>query len=188
MSKRSSHDEYWQNAITNEPKRGDIFYVAIPNSVGHEMRNDRPGVIVSCDALNHNSGQLTVALCSKSNTREMPCHVAIQSATGSTVMCEHITTVDRSRLGRYLGTCTEEEMDQINAAIGNALNLPALTPCKADKQGEKTKGDTEGTKREAGRMAAVMAETEVEVYKSVYENLLDKVLKRAMSVGVRADR
>lgn len=179
MSKRSSHDEYWQNAITNEPKRGDIFYVAIPNSVGHEMRNDRPGVIVSCDALNHNSGQLTVALCSKSNTREMPCHVAIQTASGSTVMCEHITAVDRSRLGRYLGTCTDDEMKAIDDAIANALDLPISRPCKDAQQGSVAKGDTESTKREVGRISAIMAETEVAVYKSVYENLLDKVLKRA---------
>ena len=35
--------------------RGEIYWVDIPNAIGHELMKDRPAIIVSCDALNDNS-------------------------------------------------------------------------------------------------------------------------------------
>ena len=39
----------------NAMRRGEIYWVDIPNAIGHELMKDRPAIIVSCDALNDNS-------------------------------------------------------------------------------------------------------------------------------------
>lgn len=59
MVKRST---FPANAIM----RGEIYWVDIPNAIGHELMKDRPAIIVSCDELNGNSPvvQVDIALLS----------------------------------------------------------------------------------------------------------------------------
>lgn len=46
----------------NAMRRGEIYWVDIPNAIGHELMKDRPAIIVSCDALNDNSPVVQVDL------------------------------------------------------------------------------------------------------------------------------
>lgn len=48
----------------NAMRRGEIYWVDIPNAIGHELMKDRPAIIVSCDALNDNSPVVQVVYCS----------------------------------------------------------------------------------------------------------------------------
>lgn len=50
----------------NAMRRGEIYWVDIPNAIGHELMKDRPAIIVSCDALNDNSPVVQVVYCSAS--------------------------------------------------------------------------------------------------------------------------
>jgi len=128
-------------------KRGDIFYIEIPYATGHEMEKDRPGIVVSATAANVMRDVVQVVFCSASTQHQMPEHVEIHSTPRrSTAMCEHIYTVDKSRVGTYIGTATPEEMEQLEAALSKALAL-----------GAKSGGGgvlllcTEGSERPAGR-------------------------------------
>ena len=107
-------------------KRGDIFYIEIPYATGHEMEKDRPGIVVSATAANVMRDVVQVVFCSASTQHQMPEHVEIHSTPRrSTAMCEHIYTVDKSRVGTYIGTATPEEMEQLEAALSKALALGA---------------------------------------------------------------
>ena len=103
-------------------KRGDIVYVEIPYATGHEMMKDRPAVVVSSNAMNYTAPVVNVVYLTGSKQPDRPFHVEVRAAMSarhgsSTALCEHIYTVDKSRLGKILGTCSEEEMAAIDDGI-----------------------------------------------------------------------
>ena len=99
----------------NAMRRGEIYWVDIPNAIGHELMKDRPAIIVSCDALNDNSPVVQVVYCSASPKKELPEHITIRSTEQiSTALCENVYTVDKSRVGRFVGRCTRREMEQVD--------------------------------------------------------------------------
>ena len=65
----------------NAMRRGEIYWVDIPNAIGHELMKDRPAIIVSCDALNDNSPVVQVVYCSASPKKELPEHITIYAST-----------------------------------------------------------------------------------------------------------
>lgn len=64
----------------NAMRRGEIYWVDIPNAIGHELMKDRPAIIVSCDALNDNSPVVQVVYCSASPKKELPEHITIRAS------------------------------------------------------------------------------------------------------------
>ena len=108
----------------NAMRRGEIYWVDIPNAIGHELMKDRPAIIVSCDALNDNSPVVQVVYCSASPKKELPEHITIRSTEQiSTALCENVYTVDKSRVGRYVGRCTKREMEQVDLGLLSGLGL-----------------------------------------------------------------
>ena len=107
-------------------KRGDIYYIEINDEgvTGHEMMKSRPGIIVSRDDHNEAAATVQVVYCSASQHRELPEHVCIRSTPRpSTAMCEHIYTVDKSRLGNFVGHLTPQEMQRLDIGIMVALDI-----------------------------------------------------------------
>ena len=106
--------------------RGEIYYVAIPYATGHEMEKDRPAIVVSCEELNQTSPCVAVVMCSASPKKELPEHITIRTTpVVSTALCEHIYTVDKSRLGKFVGRCTKAEIAALDIGIMSALALGA---------------------------------------------------------------
>lgn len=129
----------------NAMRRGEIYWVDIPNAIGHELMKDRPAIIVSCDALNDNSPVVQVVYCSASPKKELPEHITIRSTEQiSTALCENVYTVDKSRVGRFVGRCTQREMEQVDLGL---LSGP-VRPCKPP--GGRG-GAGAGTRRHRGR-------------------------------------
>ena len=149
----------------NAMRRGEIYWVDIPNAIGHELMKDRPAIIVSCDALNDNSPVVQVVYCSASPKKELPEHITIRSTEQiSTALCENVYTVDKSRVGRFVGRCTRREMEQVDLGLAS--------PQEDEEEPEPVRGDTEdGT----ASMTLVIAQTERDTYKRMYESLLARM-------------
>lgn len=114
----------------NAMRRGEIYWVDIPNAIGHELMKDRPAIIVSCDALNDNSPVVQVVYCSASPKKELPEHITIRSTEQiSTALCENVYTVDKSRVGRFVGRCTRRTSASSLAWVwpSTALQAPRMT-------------------------------------------------------------
>ena len=112
-------------------KRGDIYYIEINDEgvTGHEMMKSRPGIIVSRDDHNEAAETVQVVYCSASQHRELPEHVGIRSTPRpSTAMCEHIYTVDKSRLGNFVGHLTHQELQWLDIGIMVALGIGGTEP------------------------------------------------------------
>lgn len=157
-------------------QRGDIYYIDIPYATGHEMEKDRPGIVVSCDALNETSPCVNVVFCSASSKRELPEHITIRSTPlPSTALCEHIYTVDKSRIGKLVGRATAAEIEMVNIGIMSGLNLgktELASPCEpvSEEQQSNSNGETDGS-----LLDLVRAQAERDTYKVLYERLLDRM-------------
>lgn len=152
--------------------RGEIYYVAIPYATGHEMEKDRPAIVVSCEELNRTSPCVTVVMCSASPKKELPEHITIRTTpVVSTALCEHIYTVDKSRLGKFVGRCTKSEMAAVDIGIISGLGLGAYDLARPMEEHpvsepfQPIKPDLE----------LAIVQVERDTYKRMYESLLDRM-------------
>lgn len=109
----------------DDVKRGEIYYISRGGyNTGSEQQADRPGVIVSNDKNNKNSQTLEVVYLTTRPKKELPTHCTIRS-TGrvSTVLCEQIHTVAVERIGKYIGVCTAQEMQNIDIGLMISIGL-----------------------------------------------------------------
>ena len=107
--------------------RGDIVYVRCDkhNSTGSEWAWDRPAIIVSNDTCNKFSPVVEVVFTTTSRRKHLlPTHVVVHSTpVKSIVLCESIYSVDKSRIDRIMGHCSEKELFRINRALAVSLGL-----------------------------------------------------------------
>lgn len=174
-----------------EIKRGNIHYIDIPNAIGHEMMKDRPGVIISCDPMNYTSPVVSVVFLTGSRPADAPYHVKVSAAASvrhgsSTALCEHIYTVDKSRVGKCMGRCSEEEMAAIDDGILMSLALgdgkykgpkskKAQAAAPKEGQREETRQARETAETSGSLLDLVRVQAERDTYKALYERLLDSM-------------
>ena len=165
--------------------RGDIFYVTrIGANVGSEQIAGRPAVIVSNDKNNEFSQTVEIVYCTTKPKEDLPTHCTIRStAVASTVLCEQVTTVDKQRLGDYVGSCTEDEMSRINTAIRVSLGLDEeyeqYNPFP-EKEAVSAPLDKENDSTTEDKAELIAIRCERDTYKSLYERLLNKLLPAGM--------
>ena len=119
----------------DDVKRGEIYYISRGGyNTGSEQQADRPGVIVSNDKNNKNSQTLEVVYLTTQPKNELPTHCTIRS-TGrvSTVLCEQIHTVAVERIGKYIGVCTAQEMQNIDIGLMISIGLGDAGGATKDK-------------------------------------------------------
>ena len=100
-------------------KRGEIYYI-YPSGSEHESEQvaGRPAIIVSNNKGNGFSPVVEVVFLTTKEKNPLPTHVEILSCKRPSIaLCEQIDTVSKSRIGKYNGKCTDEEMHKIDKAI-----------------------------------------------------------------------
>jgi mRNA interferase MazF len=110
-------------------KRGDIFYANLVSSVGSEQGGLRPVVIIQNDYGNlYSSTVIVTVMTSRIGAKiRLPVHVVLPPECGlkkeSIVMLEQIRTIDKQRLGCYIGHLNDVEMKEIDEALGISVGL-----------------------------------------------------------------
>lgn len=108
-------------------RRGDLYIADLGNPEGSEQGGVRPVVILQNDVGNLHSPTITIApLTSKTEKKKhQPTHYYIRKAKGldrpSTVLAEHIDTIDKKRILRYLGKVSKGQMRGIDEAVKEQL-------------------------------------------------------------------
>lgn len=154
--------------LPKEFKRGDIYYIdrAGGQSVGNEQTAGRPAIIVSNDAGNKHSDNITVVYLTTQPKSELPTHIFINSSQKvSIALCETVTTVSKQRAGDYYGAATPQEMQQIDKALAVALGLEPETAV--------TTSEPQADISQLSQQIAA-AKREVNFYKALYEETLEK--------------
>lgn len=143
--------------------RGDIHYIFESETSGSEMRAGRPAIIVSNNKCNSHSSVIEIVYLTTKSKTDLPTHVAIRSASKPSIaVCEQISSVNKSRVGSYIGTCTTAEMDAVNIAI--AISLAIDYPLSESNVGFDNI-----------RKKLSQAESERDMYKSMYKDILIKL-------------
>ena len=92
-----------------EIRRGDIYYADLTPVVGCEQGGRRPVLVIQNDVGNHHGSTVIVAaITSRRRKRRLPTHIGLPRLptglrTASFAMLEQVRTIDRMRLGAYIG-------------------------------------------------------------------------------------
>ncbi len=110
-------------------KRGDIYYAELDPVVGSEQGGIRPVLIISNEVGNKHGNTVIVApITSRIQTKaKIPTHILIECFDGldrdSIVLTEQIRTLDKQRLGKYVGTLDRDRLLAVNFATMISLEL-----------------------------------------------------------------
>lgn len=110
-------------------RRGDIYLVDLGTNVGSEQGGCRPVLILQNDVGNHFAPTLIAAPISTRYWKKagQPTHYIIEEvqnlSSPSVVLAEQIITIDKSRVQKYIGRVSDEQMRGIDRAVKISLGL-----------------------------------------------------------------
>ena len=113
-------------------KRGDVFWADLRPRSGSEQREWRPVVVISNDGFNLTSTWRSVIVVpvstSAAQARRSPTAIALAAGTGGlpkagVAVCHHVTTVDRTKLTKRLGTLPVTALVAVEGGLRAALDL-----------------------------------------------------------------
>lgn len=105
-----------------EIKRGQIYYCDFSPVVGSEQGGYRPCLIIQNKMGNKYSPTTIVAIITTRKTKaDLPTHIWLNSECGlpkeSMVECEQVRTIDKKRLKRFMGTVSQEVMEEVDKGL-----------------------------------------------------------------------
>ena len=107
--------------------RGDIYYANLSPVLGSEQGGVRPVIIIQNEKGNRFSKTIIVAPISTRMTKPpLPTHVLLPDAVMercSMVLLEQIRTIDKQRLGKWVGKVDGEVMTCIDNALRISLGI-----------------------------------------------------------------
>jgi len=122
-------------------KRGEIYWAELAPRSGSEQRGRRPVVVVSHDSFNRvpawRSVVVVPVLTSAAQTRRGPTAIDLPAGSGglarqSVALCHQVTTLDRQKLHRTIGTLAPAFLARVNAGLRAALDLGSEERDSAD--------------------------------------------------------
>ena len=115
-------------------KRGEIYYANLCPIVGSEQGGIRPVVILQNNKGNlHSRTKIVAAITGELDKPNLPTHVIFKSdcmKKESMVLLEQIRTIDKSRLGRFVGTMDSKTIKRVDKAILISFGLDYLEGLK----------------------------------------------------------
>lgn len=110
---------------TYMPESGDIIFIDINPTVGHEQGGYRPAVVISNNIFNKYT-KMAMILPITTNLKEFPTHYIIQNSKkiNGAVLCEHIKSVDyNARKIKFIEKMEKQDFDKVMEIINSCLNL-----------------------------------------------------------------
>ena len=110
-------------------KRGEIYYANLDPTVGSEQKGKRPVVICQNEMGNKHSPTVVVApITAKLTKNPLPTHVKLYSgkfgiSQDSIILTEQIRTIDRQRLGDYVGTLDNDALARLDTALSVSVGI-----------------------------------------------------------------
>ena len=112
---------------TQPIKRGDIYYAMLNPVVGSGQGDTHPVLVVQNDMGNKHSPTIVIVPISCNlNKNPLPTHVVIPYLSGlksDSLALAQIRTIDRSRLGEYIGRIDEDVQSEIDNALAIGIGI-----------------------------------------------------------------
>lgn len=110
-------------------KRGDVFWLDLPEQHGHEQHGRRPAVVVLSNNLVSNTQVVVVIpFTSRLKYRNLPSCVFVPRGEGglekdSVALVHQLRAVDKGRFGEQLGSLGESYLRELNDVLRDVLAL-----------------------------------------------------------------
>lgn len=113
-------------------KRGDVYWADLIPRSGSEQTGRRPVVVLSHDGFNQTPGWRSIIVVpistSSSQGKRGPTVIEIPSGTAglpktSFAVCHQVTTLDRAKLSKRLGSLPTEPLSEIEEGLKTAMDL-----------------------------------------------------------------
>ena len=105
------------------PKQGDIVYLDLNPTKGHEQKGKRPAIVVSINVFNEHT-KMAVVCPITSNMKDFPTHYKLEDTKKikGSVLCEHIRSIDyKERNASFVEKASENDLMSViillNASI-----------------------------------------------------------------------
>ena len=104
--------------------RGYVYWVKLDPTIGSEIQKTRPAIIVSNNIQNEFSSRLIVIPVSSNINKIFSFEVKVMiNNKESKALIDQIRTIDKSRLGSFIGVLSNNEMSSIDRIMRITLNL-----------------------------------------------------------------
>ena len=108
--------------------RGDMYYADLGPVIGSEQDGIRPVLVIQNNVGNRHIPTIVVAaITSVISKAKLPTHYTIPAINGlekdSLVLLEQVRTIDRKRLGEYIGILDDKYMKGIDRALAISIGL-----------------------------------------------------------------
>ncbi len=110
-------------------KRGDLYYADLNPVIGSEQGGYRPVLVIQNDIGNQYSPTMIVAPINSQiiHKSHLPTHVRLLRVPplkkDSIILLEQIRTIDRERLGEFIGSLNDILMKQVDYALAVSVGL-----------------------------------------------------------------
>ena len=106
-------------------KRGEIYWVNLPDSNGREIKETHPAIVISNDKQNTASPLIIVIPITslKENEKVYSFQVPIKLKSESVILVDQIRTIDRDKFLGKIAESSGEIMEKIEKCIHLVLNL-----------------------------------------------------------------
>jgi len=105
--------------MTMDISRGEVFWARLDPTVGSEIHKTRPVVVLSINPLNR--ARKTVVVVPLSTSAPAIDHLNVELKGGSVARCEHIRSIDKSRLSDKIGSISVADIGKIEDGICRVL-------------------------------------------------------------------
>ena len=114
-------------------KRGEIYWVSLPDKGGHELKDPHMGVIISNNRQNLASPLIIIlpitSLKAGDKVYSFEVETFINNQSGK-VLVDQIRAIDKKKLGKKGGELNEEQMAKVEEILKKFLVLPERVKAK----------------------------------------------------------
>ena len=130
----------------DEVLRGQMYYANLDPVIGSEQGGTRPVLVIQNNVGNSFSPTIIIApITTRVKKLRQPTHIGIPPFFGlpqsSMAMLEQIRTIDKSRLGDYVGCLDDDVMDYIDEALGISVGLQDPSDTAQERPTDEPRGD-----------------------------------------------
>ena len=172
-------------------RRGEIYMTKETNP--DDTKPSRPVVIISNDHINEHASRVEVVFLTSQEKKALPTNVPVMCKVPSIAICSGVATISKTNLTSYVRSCTDEEVNAINAALLDSLGLKDSMGENAVQndawigaaktENELLKTVIEEQKKQIAELkdlAEWQNETEEQIEKKVYKRLIEELLERVI--------